>query len=211
LDLAAARCAWGAFCYAGQVCISVQRIYAASRIYEAFRDKLLKKIGELKVGDPQDEKTDVGPLISTEDAKRVEAWIQEALAAGGRLLCGGVRQGDIVTPALIEDAPPHCKVICEEVFGPVATLAAVDSAETALRCMAEGRYGLQAGIFTRDIGTILRFWERLSVGGIIVNDAPTFRSDVMPYGGTKDSGIGREGLRYAMEEFTELRTLVLRA
>lgn len=211
LDLAAERCCWGAYCYSGQVCISVQRIYAARRIYEVFRGKLLKKIGELCVGDPQDEKTDVGPLISLKDAERVEEWIGEALKAGGKLLCGGKRQGDIITPTLIEDAPARCKVICEEVFGPVATLAAVDSSEDALKEMARSRYGLQAGLFTKDMGATLRFWKRLPVGGIIVNDVPTYRSDAMPYGGTKDSGIGREGVRCAMEEFTELRTLVLRA
>jgi glyceraldehyde-3-phosphate dehydrogenase (NADP+) len=211
LDLAAARCVWGAFCYSGQVCISVQRVFVAAKVYDAFREKVLRNTSGLKVGDPSNETTDIGPLISEADARRVEAWLGEAAAAGGKVLCGGKREGSVIAPAWVEGAPAHCKVNCEEVFGPIATLTRVAGPEEALPLMAEGRYGLQAGVFTNDLSAILRFWERLPVGGIIVNDVPTFRSDAMPYGGTKDSGIGREGIRCSMEEFTELRTLVLRA
>ena len=211
LELAAARCAWGGNCYSGQVCIKVQRIFASEKIYEPFKALLLRKVAELKTGDPNADATDVGPLISEAEAARVESWIQEATAAGAKLLCGGRRRGDLVEPTVLESVPDRCRVNCDEVFGPVTTLASVPDAEEALRRMADSRYGLQAGLFTKDLGVVLRFWERLPVGGIIVNDVPTFRSDAMPYGGTKDSGIGREGVRCAMEEFTELRTLVLRS
>lgn len=210
LDLAAARCAWGAFCYSGQVCISVQRIYVARRVFSEFRAKLLARTAALRVGGHEDEATDVGPLITEAEARRVESWIREAADAGGKLLCGGARQGDLLPPTLIEDAPAGCRVNCEEVFGPVACISAVDSPDQARRLMADSRYGLQAGLFTRDMGVIMRFWEDLPVGGVIVNDVPTFRSDAMPYGGVKDSGIGREGVRWAMAEFSEIRTLVLR-
>ncbi|MFA6002534.1 MAG: aldehyde dehydrogenase family protein [Elusimicrobiota bacterium] len=210
LDRAAARCAWGAYCYSGQVCISVQRIYAARSVYRAFRDKLLAEIAKLRVGGPMDGATVVGPLITEAAAERVEAWVREAEAAGGKLLCGGSRAGDLMPPILIEDAPAGCRVNCEEAFGPVACISAVDSAEQALRAIADSRYGLQAGIFTRDMGVILRFWEELPVGGVIVDDVPTFRCDAMPYGGVKDSGLGREGVRWAMEELSDIRTLVLR-
>ena len=211
LELAATRCAWGGNCYSGQVCIKVQRIFASEKIYEPFKALLLRKVAELKTGVPEDDATDVGPLISEAEAARVESWIQEATAAGAKLLCGGRRRGDFVEPTVLENVPERCRVNCDEVFGPVTTLASVPDAEEALRRMADSRYGLQAGLFTKDLGVVLRFWERLPVGGIIVNDVPTFRSDAMPYGGTKDSGIGREGVRCAMEEFTELRTLVLRS
>ncbi len=210
LELAAARCAWGANVYAGQVCIKVQRIFVLDKVYAEFKSLLLKKVSELKQGDPADEKTDVGPLITEAEAKRVESWVQDAVAAGAEVLCGGKRKADFFEPTVLEDVPEHCRVSCDEIFGPVTTLAPVPSADEALRRMAQSRYGLQAGLFTKDMGVIMRFWERLPVGGIIVNDVPTFRSDAMPYGGTKDSGIGREGVRFSIEEFSELRTLVLR-
>jgi aldehyde dehydrogenase (NAD+) len=207
---AAARTAWGAFYYSGQVCISVQRILVEAAVYEPFKKLLLKNISELKAGDPMDEATDIGPLISEEAAARVSEWIKEAVSGGGRLLCGGKRSGDRIEPTLVEDAPASCKLSCEEAFGPVATIEKVDSRQVALDKLAEGSYGLQAGIFTNDLGAVFRSWGRLPVGGLIVNDIPAYRSDAMPYGGVKDSGTGREGVRYAMEEFTELRTLVLK-
>lgn len=210
LELAAARCAWGGNVYAGQVCIKVQRIFVLDKVYAEFKARLLDKVSELKLGAPADEKTDVGPLITEAEAKRVESWVKEAVSAGAAVLCGGKRNADWFEPTVLEGVPEHCRVSCEEVFGPVTSVAAVPSADEGLRRMAETRYGLQAGLFTKDLGTIMRFWERLPVGGIIVNDVPTFRSDAMPYGGTKDSGIGREGLRFSIEEFSELRTLVLR-
>jgi acyl-CoA reductase-like NAD-dependent aldehyde dehydrogenase len=211
LPAAAARCAWGGNVYAGQVCIKVQRIFVRDRIYPEFRDLLRQRVCELKLGDPADEKTDVGPLITQSEAMRVESWVVQALAAGATVLCGGQRKADFFEPTVLENVPDDCRVSCDEVFGPVTTLASVPSADEALRRMAQSRYGLQAGLFSNDMSVILRFWQGLSVGGIIVNDVPTFRSDAMPYGGTKDSGIGREGLRFAIEEFSELRTLVLRS
>jgi len=211
LELAAARCAWGGNAYAGQVCIKVQRIFVLDKVYARFKALLLDKVAGLKLGDPWDEKTDVGPLITQAEAERVESWVEEAVSAGAKTLCGGRRKGDLFEPTILEDVPERCRVSCDEVFGPVTTLAPVPSAEEGLRRMAQSRYGLQAGIFTKDLSAVLRFWERLPVGGLIVNDVPTFRSDAMPYGGTKDSGIGREGVRYSMEEFTERRTLVLRS
>jgi len=211
LEAAAARCAWGGNVYAGQVCIKVQRIFVFDRVYEEFKALLLKKVSELKLGDPADDKTDVGPLITEAEAIRVEAWVAEAVSAGANVLCGGHRRAAFFEPTVLENVPDHCKVSCDEVFGPVTTLVPVRSAEEALRRMGQSRYGLQAGLFSKDMSVIMRFWEGLNVGGIIVNDVPTFRSDAMPYGGTKDSGIGREGLRFSIEEFSELRTLVLKA
>ena len=207
---AAARCAWGAYYYSGQVCISVQRILVEAPVYKEFKDLLLKNIAELKIGDPLDEKTDIGPLIDAKSADRVESWIKEAVSGGGKVLCGGKRQGDVIAPTLVEDAPDSCKLSCEEAFGPVATLEKVQARQNAFDKMSSGSYGLQAGIFTNDLNSAFSAWNQLPVGGLIVNDIPSFRSDAMPYGGTKDSGIGREGVRYAMEEFTELRTLVVK-
>ncbi|MBI4676443.1 MAG: aldehyde dehydrogenase family protein [Elusimicrobia bacterium] len=210
LDRAARRCAWGAYCYSGQVCISVQRIYVEAPVYDRFKELILKRVSELKVGDPADERTDVGPLISDAAARRVADWLQEALDAGARILAGGGRKGDLIEPALVEGAAEDCRLSAEEVFGPVAVLARVGSKAEGLERLACGRYGLQAGIFTKDMGTVLAAWGSVPVGGLIVNDVPTFRSDAMPYGGVKDSGIGREGVRHAMEEYTEIRTLVVK-
>lgn len=207
---AAARCAWGAYYYSGQVCISVQRIIVEAPVYKEFKDLLLKNIAELKIGEPLDEKTDIGPLISEEAARRVESWIDEAVKAGGKMLTGGKRQGALIPPTLIEDAPENAKISCAEVFGPVATIEKVDSRERGLDKIARSTYGLQAGLFTKDMSLIFDAWNRLPVGGLIINDIPSFRSDAMPYGGVKDSGTGREGVRYAMQELTELRTLVLK-
>jgi len=207
---AAARCAWGAFYYSGQVCISVQRILVEAPVYKEFKDLLLKNIAELKLGDPADEKTDIGPMIDEPNAKRVEAWIQEAVSGGGKVLCGGKREGGVIAPTLVEDAPASCKLSCEEAFGPVATLEKVETRTRAFDKLASGSYGLQAGIFTNDLAAVLSAWGRLPVGGLIVNDIPAFRSDAMPYGGVRDSGTGREGARYAMEEFTERRVLVVK-
>ncbi len=210
LPWAAARSAWGAYYYSGQVCISVQNIFVEEPVYEDFKDLLLQNIRELKMGDPSQETTDIGPLISVEAAERVEDWIKEAVRNGGRLAAGGTRQGDAIAPTLVENPPAACRLKTEEAFGPVATIEAVDSRERAFEKISRGRYGLQVGIFTRDISAILGAWRSMRAGGIIVNDIPSYRSDAMPYGGTKESGIGREGVKYAMEEMTELRTLVLK-
>lgn len=209
LPWAAARCAWGAYAFSGQVCISVQRIFVDKAVHSEFRKLLVQNVQELKFGDPSDPATDCGPLIDEASAIRVEAWLKEAVAAGAKLWAGGPRNGAFLPPALIEGVKPDSKLSCEEVFGPVAVLEAVESRERALDRLAEGRFGLQAGIFTNDLKFVHRAFERLSVGGLVINDVPTWRSDAMPYGGTKDSGLGREGVRWAIEEYTERRTLVV--
>ncbi len=206
---AAARCAAGGFAYSGQTCISVQRILVDESVYDEFRKLLLANIDELKVGEVSDDKTDVGPLIDENAAKRVEAWIQEAARGGAKVLRGGTRAGRVVAPAVVEDPPAGCKLVADEAFGPVVTLERVRSTAEGLRKAGEGVWGLQAGVFTKDVDAILSAWASLPVGGLVVNDVPTYRSDLMPYGGTKLSGIGREGVRYAMEEFTEPRALIL--
>ena len=210
LAWAAARCAWGAYAYSGQTCISVQRILVEKTVHAEFRRLLVQNISELKTGDPADESTDVGPLIDEAAAARVEEWIQEAVARGAKLWAGGSRRGAFLPPALLENAPLDCRLSCEEAFGPVATLEAFDSRERALDRLAEGRYGLQAGIFSNDLGFVHRAFDRVPVGGLIVNDVPTYRADAAPYGGTRDSGLGREGVRWAIEEYTERRTLVVK-
>jgi acyl-CoA reductase-like NAD-dependent aldehyde dehydrogenase len=210
LDDAAARVASGAFGYAGQSCISVQRVFVERSVLDAFREKLLAKTAALASGDPLDERTDVGPMIAPSDAERVSSWVAEAVAGGARVLVGGTRSGSVVSPTILEGTTREMKVEAQEVFAPVATLTAYDTWEEALALVNDSRYGLQAGIFTRDLARIQRAWEVLEVGAVIVNDVPTWRADRMPYGGMKESGIGREGPAYAMEEFTEPRLLVLK-
>jgi acyl-CoA reductase-like NAD-dependent aldehyde dehydrogenase len=207
---AAARCAAGAYAYAGQVCISVQRIFVEEPVYDRFKELFIKNARELVVGDVMDPRTDVGPLIDDRSAQRVEDWIKEAVAGGGTVLFGGKRTGRTITPALVENAPKGCKLACEEAFGPVATIEKTASVEAAVSEIAKSEYGLQAGLFTQQLGTVFETWETLPVGGLIVNDIPTYRSDAMPYGGVKASGVGREGVRYAMEEYTDARTLVVK-
>lgn len=210
LPWAAARCAWGAYAYSGQTCISVQRIVVEKSVHSEFRKLLVQNIQELKSGDPADESTDVGPLIDEASAVRVEEWIKEAVSRGAKLWAGGSRKGAFLPPALVENAPADCRLSCEEAFGPVATLEAFDSRERALDRLAEGNFGLQAGLFTNDLAFVHRAFERLSVGGLVVNDVPTYRADAAPYGGTRDSGTGREGVRWAIEEYTERKTLVMK-
>jgi acyl-CoA reductase-like NAD-dependent aldehyde dehydrogenase len=210
LDLAVERCVAGGFSYAGQSCISVQRILVHERVYEAFLEMLVSRVKALKVGDPLDEATDVGPMIRESDAIRAELWIKEAVRGGAKLLCGGTRNGSMLAPAVLTATTPAMKVNCEEVFAPVVTVESYQHAEAALNRVNDSSYGLQAGIFTNDAHLIFHAYEQLEVGGLIVNDAPTFRIDHMPYGGVKDSGLGREGIRYAMEEMTERKLLVMR-
>lgn len=208
---AASRAASGGFVYAGQSCISVQRIFVHRPAYERFREELLAATGRIRTGDPLDESVDVGPMISEAEAVRAETWIREAVADGAELLAGGTRSGAVVSPTVLARTTAAMKVECQEVFAPVVTLAPYDTFEEALARVNDSRYGLQAGVFTNDLGRIQAAFDTLEVGGIIVNDAPTWRADRMPYGGVKESGIGREGPFYAMEEFTEPRLLVLRA
>lgn len=209
LDYAAERCTTGGFSYAGQSCISVQRIRVHHEVKDAFIEKLLARVKQLQCGDPLDEATDVGPLIRPSDAARIEQWIAEARAAGAEVLTGGKRNGGVVQPAVLTNTTPAMKVNCEEVFGPVVTVEAYDEVDAAIAEINDSPYGLQAGLFTRDAKLIFDAYRRLEVGSLIVGDVPTFRIDHMPYGGVKDSGLGREGLRYAMEEMTEPRLLVM--
>ncbi|MCS7157992.1 MAG: aldehyde dehydrogenase family protein [Blastocatellia bacterium] len=209
LDFAAKRCVQGGFTYAGQTCISVQRIYVHEAVYEPFLERMLEGVRNLIVGDPRDEKTDVGPMISVAAAERTESWIREAVQAGATVLIGGERHGAFLMPTVLTDVAPEMKVSCEEVFAPVVVVNRYADFDEALRHVNASRYGLQAGIFTRDLHRVFRAYQVIEVGGLIVNDVPTYRADHMPYGGVKDSGMGREGVRSAIEEMTEPRVLVL--
>ena len=209
LDDVAARLAANAFSFAGQSCISVQRIYVERSAFETFLELFLPRVEGLVVGDPGDEATDVGPVISTSERDRVLEWIEEARSRGARVLTGGELDGELLRPTVIADAPRDSKVACEEVFGPLCTVAAYDSLDEAIELANGTRYGLQAGIFTRDVKAALRAARDLDFGGVTVNEAPTFRADQMPYGGVKDSGNTREGPAYAVREMTEERLVVL--
>ncbi|PTQ50730.1 MAG: Aldehyde dehydrogenase [Hydrogenibacillus schlegelii] len=208
-EMAVSRTAEGAFQYAGQICISVQRIYVHEAIYDRFHAALLEKVKALKVGDPLDEATDVGPLIHEGEAARVAAWIEEAVAGGARIEIGGVKEGPYLSPTLLTGVTPEMRVVREEVFGPVATLVRYRDLEEAIALVNDSRYGLNVGLFTRDIAKAFRTARRLEAGGVMINDIPTFRVDHMPYGGVKESGYGREGVKYAIEELTELKLVVV--
>lgn len=205
---AAERCVAGGFSYAGQSCISVQRIFAHERIFQSFLNELVPRVEKLRAGDPLDESTDVGSLISERDAIRALGWIEEAAAAGAKVLCGGSRHGAVLEPAVLTNTRPELRVNCQEIFAPVVTVEPYEDFAAAIRQVNDSRYGLQAGIFTRDARLIFSAYDELEVGGVIAGDVPTFRIDHMPYGGVKDSGLGREGLRYAIEEMTEPKLLV---
>ena len=209
LAWAAERCVTGGFSYAGQTCISVQRILVERPAFTKFRDLLIAGVGKLKAGDPMDDTTDLGPLIRESDAIRATQWVQEAVQDGATLLCGGKRRGSVMEPTVLTGTRPDMKVNCQEIFGPVVTLEGYDDFAQALRLINESPYGLQAGVFTRDAARIFQAFEELEVGGVIAGDVPSFRIDHMPYGGVKDSGLGREGLRYAIEDMTEPRLLVM--
>ena len=206
---AAERCVVGGFAYAGQTCISVQRILVEQSVYGKFTDLLIEAVKQLKTGDPMDESTDVGPLIRESDAIRTTAWIDEAVRAGARLLCGGRRTHNVVEPTILTGTKPDMKVNCQEIFGPVVTVEPYQNFDQALRQVNNSVYGMQAGIFTRDAKLLFHAYEELEVGSVIAGDVPSFRIDHMPYGGVKDSGLGREGLRYAIEEMTEPKLLVM--
>ncbi|MGE0145587.1 MAG: aldehyde dehydrogenase family protein [Planctomycetota bacterium] len=210
IDSAAERITFGAFYQAGQSCISVQRVLAHRSIAGALRDRLVERTRALRMGDPFDETTDVGPLIDPREAERITAWIREAVARGARVLCGGRRDGAMVEPTILEGAPTDSAIHCEEVFGPVTTFETFDDFDDALNRANAGRFGLQAGVFTDSLEHALRAHERLEVGGVVIGDVPSFRIDAMPYGGARESGVGREGLRYAIAEMTEPRLLLFR-
>jgi acyl-CoA reductase-like NAD-dependent aldehyde dehydrogenase len=209
LAFAADRCVAGGFNYAGQTCISVQRILVERSVYGKFLDLLLAGVSKLRTGDPLEETTDLGPLIRESDAIRAADWIQEAVRGGARLLCGGQRRGSVLEPTVLTGTRSDMKVNCQEIFAPVVTVEPYDSFDTALRQVNSSAYGLQAGIFSRDAKLLFNAYEELEVGGVIAGDVPSFRIDHMPYGGIKDSGLGREGLRYAIEEMTEPKLLVM--
>jgi len=209
LAFAAERCVAGGFGYAGQTCISVQRILVERSVYGKFLDLLLAGVSKLRTGDPLEETTDLGSLIRESDAIRAADWIQEAVRGGARLLCGGQRRGSVLDPTIITGTRPEMKVNYQEIFAPVVTVEPYDHFDAALRQVNNSPYGLQAGIFVRDAKLLFNAYEELEVGGVIAGDVPSFRIDHMPYGGIKDSGLGREGLRYAIEEMTEPKLLVM--
>ncbi|MBI1406210.1 MAG: aldehyde dehydrogenase family protein [Caulobacter sp.] len=210
LEDAAERIIFGAFYQSGQSCIGVQRIIIHADIYDALRERLVEKTRALVSGDPSDEKTFIGPMIDEKAAERLEDWIASAREAGGRLLCGGERDGAMLQATLLEDVPAGQKLRDEEAFGPVAILSRFTNFQAALDEVNDSRFGLQAGVFTRDLNRALAAWDALEVGGVVIGDVPSYRVDNMPYGGVKDSGLGREGIRFAMEDMTEIRNLVIR-
>lgn len=210
LPWVAKRLAVGAFAYAGQICISVQRILVHEAVYERFVEQFLAEVDALPVGDPLDAKTVVGPLIDRAAADRVERWTSEAVAGGAQALRSMRRKDNVIAPIVLANTRPEMAVSCEEVFGPVVTLAPYRSFDGALVAVNDSRYGLQAGVFTHDLRRVFEAIDRLDVGGVIINDYPTFRVDHMPYGGMKDSGLGREGVKYAMDAMTQIKTAVFR-
>jgi acyl-CoA reductase-like NAD-dependent aldehyde dehydrogenase len=210
LDDAVARVVFGAFYQSGQSCISVQRIIVHESVYDEFRDRLVAKTKTLVAGNPQNEDTFIGPMIEVKEASRLDSWIQEAVAKGGKLLCGGKRDGAMLEATLLEGIDRNAKLYREEAFGPVAGLSKFSDFDSALDEVNDSRFGLQVGIFTRDLYKMLKAWDRLDVGGVVIGDVPSYRVDNMPYGGVKDSGLGREGIRFAIEDMTEIRNLVIR-
>jgi acyl-CoA reductase-like NAD-dependent aldehyde dehydrogenase len=210
LDDAADRTVFGAFYQSGQSCIGVQRILVHDAVYDAFKAKLIERTAKLIAGDPREEATFIGPMIDVKEAARLEGWVQEAVASGARLLCGGTRDGAMLAATLLEDVPGSAKLNTEEAFGPVAFFTRFSTFDEALSIVNDSKFGLQAGIFTRDLFEMLKAWDVLDVGGVVINDVPSYRVDNMPYGGVKDSGLGREGVRFAMEDMTEIRNLVIR-
>ena len=210
LDLVVERLVFGAFYQSGQSCIGVQRILVQEDLYPELRDRLVAATKALVAGDPKDEKTFVGPMIDEKEATRLDDWIREAVDAGATLLCGGGRRGTMLEATLLENVDPAQKVSCMEAFGPVAILQPYRDFDEAIRIVNDSTFGLQAGLFTNDINKAMHAWDELEVGGVLVGDVPSFRVDNMPYGGVKDSGLGREGIRYAIEDMTELRLLVVR-
>jgi glyceraldehyde-3-phosphate dehydrogenase (NADP+) len=213
LDWAVKRTLVGSFAYAGQVCISVQRIFVHASIADEFERRLVAGAATLKVGDPADAATDVGPLIDDGAAARTSEWIAEAVAGGARLLAGGAaldpKSPRLFAPTILADVPRTARICSEEAFAPVVLLERFSDFNEALTAVNASRYGLQCGLFSNDLAHVRRAFDELEVGGVIVNDVPTYRIDNMPYGGVKESGLGREGVRWAVEEMTELRLLVL--
>jgi len=210
LDYVAKRCAVGAYYNSGQVCISVQRIYSQKAAYDPFLEKFVQASEGMVVGDPLDERVDVGPMIDIDEAERVDSWVSEARAEGATVVIGGKRDGSLYWPTVLTSVGPEMKVVTEEIFGPVASVIQCDDFEEALRQADATEYGLQVGVFTRDINRVFEAIRRLNFGGVIINDTPVFRADHMPYGGNRKSGIGREGVRFAMEDMTNIQMVAIR-
>ncbi|RNC81426.1 MAG: aldehyde dehydrogenase family protein [Phycisphaera sp.] len=210
VETAIERIVFGGYYQSGQSCVSVQRVLAHSSVYDRLRDGLVAEVSGLKSGNPGDRDTFIGPMIDEQSAKRIESWINEAVAGGARLLAGGRRAGSMLEATLLEDVPVGMTINQEEVFGPVVLLSRFDEFDRSIEIVNESRFGLQAGVFTDSVTNMHKAWDQLRVGGVVINDVPSFRVDHMPYGGVKDSGLGREGVRSAIEEMTEVRLMVVR-
>jgi len=210
LDFVARRCAVGAFYNSGQVCISVQRIYSQKQVYEPFSEKFVKATEAMVVGDPLDERVDVGPMIDSKEVDRIEGWVKEAQGSGAKVLTGGKREGTVYYPTVLTGVSDDMKVIAEEVFAPVASVISSDDFESALKQANDSKFGLQVGVFTNDINRVFKAVKRLNFGGVIINDTPNFRADHMPYGGNRQSGLGREGVKFAMEDMTNIQLVAIR-
>jgi len=210
VDDAVERVIFGAFYQSGQSCIGVQRIIVHEKVYDDFKEKLVTKTSQLKMGDPKDRETFIGPMISEKEASRLSGWIDEAVEAGATLLCGGKREGSMLEATLLENVGRECKANTEEAFGPLANISKFSDFDEALKSVNDSQFGLQAGIFTRDLYKMQKAWDTLEVGGVVIGDVPSWRVDHMPYGGVKESGLGREGVKFAMEDMTEIKLLVIR-
>ncbi len=210
LDFVAKRCAVGAYYNSGQVCISVQRIYSQKQVYEPFSEKFVKATEAMVVGDPLDERVDVGPMIDSKETDRIEGWVKEARTSGAKVLTGGKREGAVYYPTVLADVSPAMKVVAEEVFAPVASVIRCDDFEESLKQANDTKFGLQVGVFTKDVDRVFKAVKRLNFGGVIINDTPVFRADHMPYGGNRQSGLGREGVRFAMEDMTNIQMVAIR-
>jgi acyl-CoA reductase-like NAD-dependent aldehyde dehydrogenase len=209
LDKAAELCVTRGFSNAGQACISVQRIYVHRDVYDRFIEKAVEVARSLKVGNPEDPDTDIGPMISEKEAKRAEEWIQEAVMLGAKVIHGGKRDGAILEPTILINVTAEMKVVCQEVFAPVISILPYDDIEEAFRLANDSNFGLQVGLFTSDLKLAMQATQDLQFGGVIINDVSTYRADVMPYGGVKDSGIGKEGPHYAVQEMTNEKVVVI--
>ena len=210
LDFVAKRCAVGAFYNSGQVCISVQRIYSQKQVFEPFSEKFVKATEAMVVGDPLDERVDVGPMIDSKEVDRIESWVHEAQGAGANVLTGGKRDGTVYYPTVLANVDADMKVVAEETFGPVASVISSDDFESALEQANNSKFGLQVGVFTKDVDRVFKAVRKLNFGGVIVNDTPNFRADHMPYGGNRQSGLGREGVKFAMEDMTNIQLVAIR-
>jgi acyl-CoA reductase-like NAD-dependent aldehyde dehydrogenase len=210
LDFVAKRAAVGAFYNSGQVCISVQRIYSEKQVYEPFSEKFVKATEAMVVGDPLDERVDVGPMIDSKEVDRIEGWVNEAQTSGAKVLTGGKRNGTVYYPTVLADVDDQMKVVSEEAFAPVASVISSDDFESALKQANDTKFGLQVGVFTKDIDRVFKAVKRLNFGGVIINDTPNFRADHMPYGGNRQSGLGREGVKFAMEDMTNIQLVAIR-